>query len=167
MKVLNERNKKFRGIAMQNLVTGSKKEKEAAKRFLLDIGLSDEAISKIEGKNKVEESVCGCMKDKKKKKCNKCEKEIELKEEEVKTGVNSLESAQQFLQAKKIGFNKTEKVGDKTVFKQGDTIVGAWHPSWGTVKTGENLLDDKGTTPSPATKPTTPNTATNSLSMVS
>ena len=180
MKVLNERDKKFRNIAMQNLVTGSKKEKEAARRFLLDIGLSDKAVDKIEGKQKVEESVveegCGCGKGKKsdtikcprcgeknttgEKKCLACDTKLtqpmpkdDLREEEIKTGVNSIESAQNMLKAKKIEFNKTEKVGDKTVFKQGDTIVGAWHPSWGTVRTGEDLVGDNSKQPT-STKPT-------------
>lgn len=165
-KSLNEREKKMRGIAMQNLVTGSKKEKEAARKFLLDIGLSPDAVDNIEGKQKVEESHCGCGKgkdstvkcprcgeknEKSDKKCLACGANLNpgrpdddmknLKEEEIKTGVNSIESAQNMLKAKKINFDKTEKVGDKTVFKSGDTIVGAWHPSWGTVRTGEDLLN--------------------------
>ena len=172
MKVLNEREKKFRNIAMQNLVTGNKNEKAAARKFLLDIGLSDAAIDNIEGKQKVEEKIeegCGCGKGKKDssvkcprcgekneksdKKCLACGSKLNtsvadddmkgLKEEEIKTGVNSIESAQNMLRAKKINFDKTEKVGDKTIFKQGTTIVGAWHPSWGTVRTGEDLLNDK------------------------
>lgn len=307
MKVLNEREKKLRQIAMMNLNVGNKTEKEAAKKFLKDIGLSDESIEKIEGKGKkkekVEESLneehiitgindekqaqetlkkkgilfnkidredknsififvkdgkklkigsynpvkkelvitnmneslneecqcekcpeekhkkckkptkkakkmmspndeieesetleeCGCndnkdssdrilnILSKKKKKivkeeekeqcecgskefnktfkyttkdasyesdkpfkvCKKCgnvSKIKNLKEEEIKDKINSVDMAQGALKAKNINWNKTEKVGNKTVWKNGDTIVGAWDPSWGTIRTGEDLL---------------------------
>lgn len=232
MKVLNEREKKLRQIAMMNLNVGNKTEKEAAKKFLKDIGLSDESIEKIEGKKKtkVEESLPGYpigslggstgksidknkvkqIEDEKKKnwkfvknlpdgmmeikieggpdigyihadkvtvgkdgvvtwkknikesldeacdcqkcspekhaKCNKptkkCKKNMDdvVKEEMIADKINSVDSAQKALQAKKINWTKTEKIGNKTIWKSGDAIVGAWDPSWGTIRTGEDLL---------------------------
>jgi len=160
MKSLNEREKKMRGIAMMNLNVGSKTEKEAAKRFLKDIGLSDDAIENIENKGKKKEKVeesslneeCDCEKCDKEKhsKCNKPSKKCKkhdnkadmMGEEEIRDKINTVGSAQELLRAKKINFDKTEKIGNKTVFKQGTTIVGTWDPSWGTVRTGEDLMKE-------------------------
>jgi hypothetical protein len=117
MKVLNERQKKTRQLALMNLNVGTKKEKEAARRFLLDIGLSADTVDDLEGKGEVEESL----------------------KEEMFNKINSVESAQSLLKAKKINFNKTEKVGNITVFKQDDVVVGEWNPSWGNIRTGKDL----------------------------
>ncbi len=194
MRVLNEKDKKVRALAMQTLNVGDDvatgMTKERAKKFLKDIGLSDKKIAELEGKKKpkVEEAAmmpvssdsylqqdekdekkkkkksCGCNEqeineslnecdcqkcdDEKHKKCGKPnkkakkKKEIEDMTEEVNDKINSVDSAQNALKAKNLQWDKVEKMGNKTIWRKGGMVVGAFDPSWGTVRTGEDILKD-------------------------
>jgi DNA-directed RNA polymerase subunit RPC12/RpoP len=79
-------------------------------------------------------------------KCPRCgKKNINMPKEMVKEDmttdkINSVGAAEGQLKAKNVMWDKTETLGNKTVWKKGGAIVGVYDPSWGTVKTGEDLL---------------------------
>lgn len=73
---------------------------------------------------------CGMPKTAKKK----------VNEMELTSKVNSVGAAEGALKARNITWDKKETVGKSTVWKKGGAIVGAFDPSWGMVKTGEDLL---------------------------
>lgn len=190
MKILNERDKHKRNLAMQTLNIGddisSKMSKKDAKKFLKDLGFSDEKIAEIEGKGKgIKESSLneehiikgvsdikhaqeilkkknilfngiknsdngnkefyyGVKNDKGTKNLrigyfNPNKKELVITEE-IQVKINSPQAAEGQLRAKNLQWNKVEKEGTKTVWKKDNVVVGAFDPSWGTVRTGEDLL---------------------------
>ena len=75
------------------------------------------------------------------KDCPSCSKKEDKKvNEEITQKVNGVPAAEGFLKAKKIEWDSTTKDGNKNVWKKGNAIVAAYDPSWGTVRTGEDLL---------------------------